>query len=81
MRINNATCKITYAQVAIERLALISNGLPTNFRRFSNDFASLFWVWTCAIGCSNSIPIDVQYSWKGWDVISPVLSKHIFLIG
>jgi len=78
MRINNATCKIAYLQVAIGRLALVSNGLAINFRRFSNDFASLFWVWTCATGCSNSIPIDIQYSWKIWDVISPVLSKQIF---
>jgi len=42
MRINNATCKIAYPQLVIGRLALISNGLATNFRRFSNDFASLF---------------------------------------
>jgi len=73
MRINNATCKIAYLQVAIKRLAIIGNGLATNFRRSSNDFASLFWVWTCATGCSTSIPIDIQYSWKAWDVISPVL--------
>ena len=75
MRINNATCKIAYPQVAIGRLAPISTDLATNFRRFSNDFASLFWVWTCATGFSTSIPIDIQYSWKAWDVISPVLSK------
>jgi len=81
MRIINATCKIAYPQVAIERLALISNDLATNFKRFSNDFTSVFWVWTCATGCSTSIPIDIQYSWKAWDVISPVLSKWIFLIG
>jgi len=42
MQINNATCKIAYLQVSIKRLALISNGLATNFRRSSNDSASLF---------------------------------------
>jgi len=78
MQINNATCEIAYFQVAIGRLALVSNGLAINFRRFSNDFASLFWVSTCAIGCLTSIPIDIRYSWKAWDVISPVLSKQIF---
>jgi len=78
MRINNATYKIAYLKVAIGRLALVSSGLPTNFRRFSNDFTSLFWVSTCATGCSTSISIDIQYSWKTWDVISPVLSKQIF---
>ena len=31
MQINNATCKIAYPQVAIRILALISNGLATNF--------------------------------------------------
>jgi len=51
MWINNATCKIAYPQVAIGRLTLISNGLATNFRRFSNDSANLFWVWTCATRC------------------------------
>ena len=81
MWINNATYKIAYPQVAIGRLALISNGLATNFRRFSNDSTSLFWVWTCATRCSTSIPIDIQYSWKAWDVISPILLKKIFLIG
>jgi len=80
MRINNVTCKISYHQVSIGRLAHISNDLATNFRRFSNDCASIFWVWTCVIGCSTSISIDIQYSWKAWDVISPILSKHIFLI-
>ena len=49
--------------------------LQPTFRSFSNDFASLFWVWTCVTGCSTSIPIDIQYSWKTWDLISPVLSK------
>jgi len=34
MWINNATCKIAYPQVSIGRLALISNDLGTNFRRF-----------------------------------------------
>jgi len=81
MRINNTTCKISYPQVAIGILTLISNGLATNFRWFSNDSTSLFWVWTSGIGCSTSILIDIQYSWKAWDVISPVLSKQIFLIG
>jgi len=74
MQINNETCKIAYFQVVIWRLALISNGIATNFRCFNNDFASLFWVWTCATGCSTLILIDIQYSWKAWDVISPVLS-------
>jgi len=77
--INNATCKIAYLQVAIGILALISNSLATNFRRFNNDFTSLFWVWTYATGYSTSIPIDIQYSWKTWDLISPVLSKTNFL--
>jgi len=75
MRINNATCKIAYPQVVIRRLALINNDLGTNIRRIIYDFASLFLVWTCATECSTSIPIDIQYSWKSWDVISPVLSK------
>jgi len=75
MLINNAKCKTAYPQAAIRRLTLISNGLATNFRHFSNDSTSLFWVWTCATRCSNSIPIDIQYSWKAWDVISPILSK------
>jgi len=75
MRINTTTCKIAYSQVTIGRLALISNGLANNFIHFSNDCPSLFWVWTCAIGCSTSISVDIQYSWKTWDVISPVLSK------
>jgi len=42
MQINNATCEIAYFQVAIGRSALISNGFAINFKRFSNDFASLF---------------------------------------
>jgi len=47
MQINNATCKIAYLQVAIGRLALVINGLATNFRHSNNDSISLFWVWTC----------------------------------
>jgi len=78
MRIKYATCKIAYFQVAIRILALVTNGLAINFRHFSNDFASLFWVSIYATGCSTSIPIDIRYSWKAWDVISPVLSKQIF---
>jgi len=77
MRTNIVTCKIAYPKLAIGRLTLISNGLATNFRHFSNNFASPFWVWTCVTGCSTSIPIDIQYSWKIWDVISLVLSKQI----
>jgi len=75
MRINNATCEIAYFQVAIGRLALTSNGLAINFRHFTNDFASLFWLSTCATECLTSIPIDIRYSWKAWNVISSVLSK------
>ena len=67
--------QIAYPQVVIISLALISNSLATNFRRFSNDLVSLFWVWTCSTGFSTSIPSDIEYSWKAWDVISPVLSK------
>jgi len=33
MRINTATCKISYPQVVIGRLTLISNDLTTSFRR------------------------------------------------
>jgi len=62
MWINNVTCKIAYPQIAIGRLALINNDVATNFRCFSNDFASLNWVWTRVTGCSTSIPIDIQYS-------------------
>jgi len=47
MQINNATYKIAYPQVAIGRLALISNGLATTFRHFSNDFASLLSMNMC----------------------------------
>jgi len=81
MWINNSICKISYPEVAISRLALISNDFATNFRRFSNDSTSRFWVWTCATRCSTAIPIDIQYSWKSWHVISPLLSKQNFLIG
>jgi len=62
MWINNATCEIVYFQVAIGRLALVSNDLAINFRHFSNDFASLFRVSTCATGFLTSIPIDIRYS-------------------
>jgi len=41
MWINTTTCKVEYLQVAIGRLALISNILGTNLKRFSNDSASL----------------------------------------
>jgi len=34
MQINTVTFKIAYLQVVIGRLALISNGLATNFRHF-----------------------------------------------
>jgi len=50
------------------RLALINNGLATNFKHFISDSPSPFLVWKCTIGCSTSITIDIQYSWKAWDV-------------
>jgi len=59
MRINIAACKIAYPKVAIGKLAIISNDLTTSFRRFINDYASPFWIWTYATGCSTSIPIDI----------------------
>jgi len=68
MRINNVALKITYPQVVIGRLALISNNLTTSFIRFINDSTSPVWLWTCAIGCSNSIPINIQCSWITWDI-------------
>jgi len=40
MRINNVALKITYPQVVIGRLALISNNLTTSFIRFINDSTS-----------------------------------------
>jgi len=78
--INIATCKIAYPQVAIGGLARVGNDLVTSFRHFINDFGSPLWVSTCATGCSTSISIDKQYSWKAWDVNSLALSRWIFLI-
>jgi len=45
MQINPVACKITYLQVVIGRLALISNGLATNFRRIIHNSTSPFWAW------------------------------------
>ena len=42
MQINPVACKITYLQVVIGRLALISNGLATNFRRIIHNSTSPF---------------------------------------
>jgi len=42
MQINPIACKIAYLQVVIERLALISNGLATNFKRFIHNSTSPF---------------------------------------
>jgi len=53
MQINHVACKITYLQVVIGRLALISNGLATNFRRFIYNSTSPFWAWTYVL-------LDVQ---------------------
>jgi len=53
MRINPIACKITYLQVVIGRLALISNGLATNFRRFIHNSTCPFWAWTYVL-------LDVQ---------------------
>ena len=64
MWINIVACKIAYPQVAIGKLALISNGLATVFKCFINYYSSPLLVWTCATGCSTSIPIDIQHSWK-----------------
>jgi len=70
MQINIVVCKIAYPQVAIGKLALISNDLATFFIHFINDSTSPFWVWN----------VLLEYSWKTWDVNALVLSRPIFLI-
>ena len=80
MWINTTTCKNAFSEVASGRLALIRNDLATSFRCFINDSTSPFWVWT-STGCSTSISIDMQHSWKAWDVNSSVLARQIYLIG
>jgi len=53
MQINLVACKITYLKVVIGILALISNGLATNFRSFIHNSTRQFWAWTYVL-------LDVQ---------------------
>ena len=71
MRINNAACRIACPKVETRSLDFISNGLTINFRRLIRDSARPFYVWTWATGCSTSMPIDMQYLLKAWEVNSP----------
>jgi hypothetical protein len=60
-------------------LHLIISGIEVNFICLINDYTSPLYVWTCDIGCSMSIPIDIHYSLNVWDEKFAALSRCIFL--